>query len=198
MRFSVLLSVFGLAALASAAAIPVGKRDKGDLVHIQHDDMDETPGSGGDMVVIVDNDDPRTIPQLIRDLGSNSTKVKYIYDNAHFKGFAATMSKHCVSKLSTFSGVKHYEEKIHFTTQGLVQQTDTTWGLGRISKPGPIGISTASEAVQLKFPYTFDDSAGLGVDIYIVDTGTEYVSPRLFSEVDVCLLTTACLQCEPH
>jgi cerevisin len=42
------------------------------------------------------------------------------------------------------------------------------WGLQRISQQGPLGNADPTDS---NFSYTFDDSAGEGVDIYIVDTG---------------------------
>lgn len=130
--------------------------------------LDETPGSGGDYVVIVEDEDPRSIPELIQEMGGSMDTVKYIYNNTHFKGFAASMSKHCVGQLSTFSGIKHYEQKITFRTSET--ENDAPWGLNRISKKGAVN-SQGKTDLDLAFTYTFDTSPGDGVDIYIVDTG---------------------------
>ncbi|KAG5636157.1 hypothetical protein DXG03_005097, partial [Asterophora parasitica] len=47
-------------------------------------------------------------------------------------------------------------------------QTNAPWGLARISQPGRL---TNQNADALTFSYTYDDSAGAGVDVYVVDTG---------------------------
>ena len=132
------------------------------------DPMDETPGSGGDYVVLVDDEDPRSIEQLIQDLGGSMDTVKYVYNNPQFRGFAASMSKHCVSQLDTFGGIKHYEEKAMF--RASVTENNAPWGLNRISKTGAVDAQGKTD-LDLAFIYTFDESPGAGVDIYIVDTG---------------------------
>ncbi|RPB25004.1 subtilisin-like protein [Terfezia boudieri ATCC MYA-4762] len=132
--------------------------------------MDETPGSGGDYVVLVDDEDPRSIEQLIQELGGSMDTVKYVYNNTHFKGFAASMSKHCVTQLSTFGGIKHYEEKAIF--KAFATEDEAPWGLNRISKTGAVK-GQGKNVLDLTFTYTFDESPGAGVDIYIVDTGID-------------------------
>jgi len=134
------------------------------------DPMDETPGSGGDYVVLVDDEDPRSIEQLIRELGGSMDTVKYVYNNTQFKGFAASMSKHCVGQLGTFSGIKHYEEKATFRTSET--EKDAPWGLNRISKTGAVD-GQGKNPLDLVFTYTFNEKPGAGVDIYVVDTGIE-------------------------
>ncbi|TEB21323.1 serine protease [Coprinellus micaceus] len=47
-------------------------------------------------------------------------------------------------------------------------QTNATWGLQRITQTSAL---TNQNAGSTTFTYTYDDSAGQGVDIYIVDTG---------------------------
>ena len=134
------------------------------------DPMDETPGSGGDYVVLVDDEDPRSIEQLIQELGGSMDTVKYVYNNTNFKGFAASMSKHCVGQLGTFGGIKHYEEKAMFRASET--EDKAPWGLNRISKTGAVDAQ-GKNALDLAFTYTFDENPGAGVDIYVVDTGIE-------------------------
>lgn len=47
-------------------------------------------------------------------------------------------------------------------------QNDATWGLSRISSAARLANQNAAAR---NFQFTFDDSAGEGVDIYVVDTG---------------------------
>jgi cerevisin len=168
------LSLFSFAVLASANVI----RQVNDST-IQHDGehdldgstgLDETPGSGGDYVVIVDDEDPRTIEQLVVELGGSMDDIKYVYNNTGFKGFAGSMSQHCVTRMSTFSGITHFEPRTMFQASATIQEGDVAWGLQRISQTGPVG----GQATDLAFTYTFNDATlGEGVDIYIVDTGVK-------------------------
>ncbi|KAF3180264.1 hypothetical protein TWF106_008675 [Orbilia oligospora] len=53
-------------------------------------------------------------------------------------------------------------------------QTNAPWGLQRISQKEMIPVdfnAAADKAWQPSFKYKFDDSAGEGVDIYVIDTG---------------------------
>ncbi|KAI1797922.1 serine protease [Ganoderma leucocontextum] len=50
----------------------------------------------------------------------------------------------------------------------VATQTNATWGLQRISQAAELTNQNTSD---LTFTYTYDDSAGEGVDIYVVDTG---------------------------
>lgn len=47
-------------------------------------------------------------------------------------------------------------------------QTNAPWGLQRVSQASKL---TSTNAAGLNYVYTYDDSAGEGVDIYVVDTG---------------------------
>ncbi|KAK6359783.1 hypothetical protein TWF696_000920 [Orbilia brochopaga] len=53
-----------------------------------------------------------------------------------------------------------------------ILQTDATWGLQRLSQRDSIRGVTPETAVDgQNFHYKFDESAGEGVDIYVIDTG---------------------------
>ncbi|KAH8800524.1 serine protease [Flagelloscypha sp. PMI_526] len=49
----------------------------------------------------------------------------------------------------------------------LVTQTNAPWGLARLSSTSPVTGSASS----LTFSYTYQDPAGSGSDVYVVDTG---------------------------
>ncbi|PWW73008.1 subtilisin-like protein [Tuber magnatum] len=135
------------------------------------DGLDETPGSGGSYNVLVDDSDPRTLDELIEEMGLTRADLKYVYDNSAFKGFSANLSSHCVGKLNIMTGFKMFEPEME------VQLHDTlpgTWGLKRVSQSTT--VSTAGRDISsFDFQsYSFSggaDSLGKGVDIYIVDTG---------------------------
>ena len=49
-------------------------------------------------------------------------------------------------------------------------RTDAPWGLQRISHREPV---TPKDSFALSYKYIYDDSAGGGVDVYIIDTGIQ-------------------------
>ncbi|KAI5789658.1 peptidase S8/S53 domain-containing protein [Peziza echinospora] len=168
MRFtaSSVLSFISFVALATATVLP---RHANETHSIEHDDDYESPGSGGDYVVLVDDEDERSIEQLIVELGGSMSDIKYVYDNPYFKGFAGSMSKHCAGRLSNFTGIASYDKKTTFWAADVQIRSNVTWGLQRISQSG----ATGGRARDQTFTYTFDTSLGEGVDIYIVDTGID-------------------------
>ncbi|RPB02443.1 subtilisin-like protein [Choiromyces venosus 120613-1] len=133
--------------------------------------LDESPGSGGSYNVIVDEKDPRTLDDLIKEMGLTRADLRYVYDNSAFKGFSANLSSHCVGKLSIMTGFKMFEPEMD------VQLHDTlpgTWGLKRLSQTTT--VSTVGQDISgFGFKnYAFNGTAGSlgkGVDIYVVDTG---------------------------
>ena len=52
----------------------------------------------------------------------------------------------------------------------MLIRTDAPWGLQRISHREPV---TPKDDFALTFTYIYDDSAGAGVDVYIIDTGIQ-------------------------
>ena len=53
-------------------------------------------------------------------------------------------------------------------TSDVLQQANAPWGLARLAQDGPLADKNPA---QLNFQYTFDSTAGQGVDVYVVDTG---------------------------
>ena len=104
--------------------------------------------SAGTWTVIVDNDDPRTIDQLIKEMGIEPQNIKRKYDNAAFKGFAGTLSTAHVSKMSVMSNLKTFEPEIVVSVSDI--QPNAPWGLQRISQStaiaNPPAWSTAADA----------------------------------------------------
>ncbi|KAF3286166.1 hypothetical protein TWF970_009715 [Orbilia oligospora] len=52
----------------------------------------------------------------------------------------------------------------------VVQQSTAPWNLARISTAQPL-TSNGREVIDLKFNYQFERSSGLGVDVYMLDSG---------------------------
>ncbi|KDR67404.1 hypothetical protein GALMADRAFT_130422 [Galerina marginata CBS 339.88] len=92
----------------------------------------------------------------------------------HFNGFASNLQNDALNSLRASPDVESVSEDgiMHSTAT----QEDATWGLQRISTVDVIADPTAPAQ---SFTYTYDDSAGEGVDIYIVDTGV-YVNHTQF------------------
>lgn len=102
-----------------------------------------------------------TISQVTDILGNDPT---YTYNFGTFKGFAIEGLGDVVSLLANVASIESIEPDSEVTTNALVTQEDSTYGLARISHREP----GAGE-------YVYDDSAGSGTYSYIIDT----VSDRL-------------------
>jgi len=81
-------------------------------------------------------------------------------------GFAGELSTAALNTLRASPDVESISEDGIATIVNT--QTDATWGLGRISQPATL---TTQDASLLTYTYTYDASAGSGVDIYVIDTG---------------------------
>lgn len=91
-----------------------------------------------------------------------STTPDFEYSLPGFRGFAGSLSAEELAQLQASSQVDYIEEDAKVFASALVEQTDATWGLGRISHREK-GNTT----------YVFDDSAGEGTCSYVIDTGIE-------------------------
>jgi len=74
------------------------------------------------------------------------------------------------------SDIEFIEEDQVFKTTAVETQTNAPWGLQRVSSSAP--LPAGSRANALTFTYSFESTAGQGVDVYVVDTGinTEHQS----------------------
>jgi len=136
--------------------------------------LDETPGSGGSYNVIVDEDDPRTLDDLIQEMGLTRADLRYVFENSAFKGFSANLSSHCVGKLNTMSGFKMFEPEMDVQ---LHDDLPGTWGLKRVSQSTAVSTQGKDVSAFDFSSYAFNgtaDTLGKGVDIYVVDTGVKY------------------------
>ena len=61
-------------------------------------------------------------------------------------------------------------------------RTNAPWGLQRITQAGPVPASPG--ASSLGYSYTYDDRAGEGVDVYVLDT-VRYTSRIFFDYVEL-------------
>ena len=173
MKPSLLLLPLPLFALAAPAPY-LGHGDAPDHIKTKRlSTLDHTPGSGGAYNFIVGNDDPRTLDELLTEMGLTRDDPRYIFENSAFKGFAANLSEHCVGKLSAISGFQVFEPEMEIE---MLDTVSGTWGLKRISQGEVVDVDTQDLPGSDFESYVFDgpvESLGKGVDIYMVDTGVK-------------------------
>ncbi|EJF66736.1 serine protease [Dichomitus squalens LYAD-421 SS1] len=103
---------------------------------------------------------------LAENHGASATVTHPEWQEGFLNGFAGTFGSDALSALRASPDVELISE------DGVVSifatQTNAPWGLQRISQAAKLADQNTSD---LTFTYTYDDSAGSGVDIYIVDTG---------------------------
>ncbi|KAK9760060.1 hypothetical protein K7432_016302 [Basidiobolus ranarum] len=94
--------------------------------------------------------------------GNNSLKneLKNKFSLENFNAYSGILSQALVGELKTNGDVEYVEAEQVFTVSG-VQNSPPSWGLPRVSQ----------RALNANAPYNYPDSAGEGVDVYIIDTG---------------------------
>ncbi|KAF9466801.1 serine protease [Collybia nuda] len=88
------------------------------------------------------------------------------HDWSVLNGFAADLDTDAVNLLRASPEVELISEDGIMHT--MTTQTNAPWGISRLSSSSRLSNQDTN---ALTFSYTFDASAGSGVDIYIVDTG---------------------------
>ncbi|KAF9467117.1 serine proteinase [Collybia nuda] len=83
-----------------------------------------------------------------------------------FNGFAGHLDVNTLNALRASPDVEHISEDGIMRT--FFTQTNAPWGLSRLSQPGRL---TNQNTSALTHPYSYDESGGQGVDVYVVDTG---------------------------
>jgi subtilisin family serine protease len=93
--------------------------------------------------------------------GDYEGKVREVFQHT-FNGFSAELTKENALKLSQDPRVKYIEEDAEATID-TAQASPPSWGLTRVGE----------RSLDLTKPYNYPAAAGLGVDVYIVDTGIQ-------------------------
>ncbi|KAG5640906.1 hypothetical protein DXG03_006680 [Asterophora parasitica] len=88
---------------------------------------------------------------------------KVTHDWSVIHGFAGHLSDDAVNALRASPDVEYIAEDGIVTT--FATQTNAPWGLSRISQKAKLANQNAN---ALTFSYTYDNSAGSGVDVYVV------------------------------
>ncbi|KAF8645749.1 hypothetical protein AX16_007616 [Volvariella volvacea WC 439] len=117
--------------------------------------------TGKYIVVLKDGVSPAS---LLGSLRSADIKVEAEWEIIN--GFATELSEEALNALRASDEVDYITEDGIATITAT--QTNAPWGLGRISQDGRLSNQNAA---ALTFTYTYDNSAGAGVDVYVVDTG---------------------------
>ncbi|KAG6815572.1 hypothetical protein H0H87_000400 [Tephrocybe sp. NHM501043] len=81
-------------------------------------------------------------------------------------GFAGVFTAEELEALRSHADVESIAEDGYVTVS--VTQTNAPWGLSRLSATAKL---SNQDPEALNYQYTYDESAGRGVDIYIIDTG---------------------------
>ncbi|KAM6493468.1 serine protease [Amanita muscaria] len=85
-------------------------------------------------------------------------------------GFAGHCDDSTLNYLRAHSDVESIAENSIVSITNIEIQTTAPWGLERISQVGPVQVGSRNSE-SLTYSYTYDQSAGKGVDIYVIDTG---------------------------
>ncbi|TFK69032.1 serine proteinase [Pluteus cervinus] len=105
-------------------------------------------------------------PTSISSFLNSGSGVTHVWENFH--GFAGTFDNDTLTALRSSPDVESISEDGVLHTMELVTQTTAPWGLSRVSSRT---ILPRQVYYSLAYNYTYDNSGGSGVDIYIVDTG---------------------------
>lgn len=98
----------------------------------------------------------------------DADSLKLGWPKAVFDGISGTFDKNALNALRASPDVDYIVEDTVMFTSAVLQQSNAPWGLARIAQITPLANKDAS---QLNFDYAFEDKAGEGVDVYVVDTG---------------------------
>ncbi|KAK9762391.1 hypothetical protein K7432_011908 [Basidiobolus ranarum] len=89
----------------------------------------------------------------------NELKIKISMDD--YFAYAGSLSNSLVKEFRKNSDIEYIEPEQIFTASAI-QQSPPSWGLARIAQRKPLNGTQV---------YNYPDSAGEGVDVYIIDTG---------------------------
>lgn len=99
---------------------------------------------------------------------SEAASLKIGWETSVYDGFAGKISAEAAAAFKATEDVWYIEQDVPAKLTTSITQNDAPWGLQRISQRAAM---QSSDPTQTNFVYTYDDSAGQGVDIYIIDTG---------------------------
>ncbi|KAG8925122.1 subtilisin-like serine protease [Tulasnella sp. 419] len=92
-----------------------------------------------------------------------------VYLTDAFWGYAAEVDDDSLAEIMQSDMVDWVEEDSLVHAFGT--QNNAPWGLSRLSQVAPVQVASQDDVTALEFTYNFPDTAGEGVDVYVVDTG---------------------------
>ncbi|KXN64842.1 subtilisin-like protein, partial [Conidiobolus coronatus NRRL 28638] len=101
--------------------------------------------------------------QSVTELFTNrdgSNKVMNKFDRV-FYGMSAKLDEETLAKVKALPNVKYVEE--NKVVKAIATQQNAPWGLARVSQRAKLGSAP--------YTYKYDDNAGEGVNVYVLDTG---------------------------
>ncbi|KAK0655053.1 peptidase S8/S53 domain-containing protein [Cercophora newfieldiana] len=101
-----------------------------------------------------------------------SQQPDHTFTSPGFKGFAAFLDPASLTAIRDHPDVEFVEEDSVVTIRGVVSQPSSPWNLARISSRTP-GSTT----------YRYDESAGAGTCVYVIDSGVYASHPELAGRV---------------
>jgi len=108
----------------------------------------------------------------ILDTNAEESEVSFRYNIGSFIGFAAKLNKKLLAEQLAHPNVKYIEADQVFSINydqekreplAVVTQSGATWGISRVSRRALNGGGVG--------PYLYNNLAGSGVDVYVIDTG---------------------------
>ncbi|EEP82668.1 predicted protein [Uncinocarpus reesii 1704] len=94
--------------------------------------------------------------------------LKHSFDFTGFRGYSGTFDEATIREIATNPAVKYIEHDKVAKAHGLIEQKGAGWNLARISHRQPGATS-----------YVYDESAGQGISVCLVDTGVNVRIPEL-------------------
>ncbi|KZV97054.1 serine protease [Exidia glandulosa HHB12029] len=110
----------------------------------------------------------RSLRALHSNILQSFTDAQVHYEWPVLNAFAGTFTDAALQALRTSDDVLSIEHDTIGDLDELVTQEDAPWGLQRISHVTKLA---RTDDTARNFTYTYDTSAGEGVDIYVIDTG---------------------------
>ncbi len=116
---------------------------------------------------------------ILRNFAREDSDVKYEWPNLN--AIAGKFSDEALQALRESDDVAAIEHDTIGGVDAIVTQTGAIWNLQRISQVAKL---TSNDTNARNYNYTYDDSAGEGVDIYVIDSGASHD----FHVARVCML----------
>jgi Peptidase inhibitor I9 len=174
--FPSFISLVSSVSLALAVPSPQGRH----FVSITRRDETAAVRPNG-YIVKLKSDAPFAPTDAVNSLDSaTDDETTILHEYPELNAFAGIFSPTALEALQSNQDVELIEVDSVGGVDHIIQQTNAPWGLQRISSFTKVN---STESFALNYKYSYDKRAGVGVDIYVVDTGITVVE-TLTLEVD--------------